>query len=71
MLYGTYLRLGLPVGASDIDVMRALRAKWKKGVRRDPALRDTRKATYRQILRYHQQARDLFFEVTRGTLGAE
>jgi hypothetical protein len=61
-VFGTYNRLNVHVGASDIDVVRAARRKLKKSVRRARVHREGRHAFYRKMLAYHHEARDLFIE---------
>ncbi len=46
-MYGTYLRLGVRVWASDRTVIRAARRKLTRSARRDPAKREARKRFYR------------------------
>lgn len=70
-MYGTYGRLGLHVGDSDIAVIRATRRKFRKEVRRDPGLRDARKLTYRTMIAHHRDARNLYRDVMRGELDGE
>lgn len=62
-MFGTYCRLGLPVWASDLDVIRATRRKMKKSALRDATKRDARKSVYRAILAHHRDARDLYREI--------
>jgi hypothetical protein len=52
-MYGVYLRLGVRVHASWRDVIRAASQKLRPAARANPALRDIRKAFYRQMLAYH------------------
>lgn len=58
-MFGTYQRLGLHVSASNRDVVRAARKKLQLVFRRQPALRDYRKAFYRQMIGHHTAARKL------------
>lgn len=50
-----YNALWVHVSASDLDVMRALRAKWLPNMRDCPTLREQRHAFYRGVLRCHHQ----------------
>lgn len=60
--FGTYNRLNLHVSATGRDVIRAARTKIAEHHRRDPAMREARKAFYRQMLEYHAGAQDLVRE---------
>ena len=53
--YGTYQRLGVPVFASRLTLLRAATRALTKACRRDPAKRGPRHAFYRQCLEYQQQ----------------
>lgn len=70
-MYSMYLRLGLNVADSDVAVIRATRKRFRKEVRRAPLLRDSRHQTYRLMLTYHREARDLYRDVMRGDLSGE
>jgi hypothetical protein len=61
-MYGTYLRLGVTVWASDRAVIRAARRKLARSARRDPAKREARKRFYREMLKHHANARRLVAE---------
>ena len=61
-MYGTYLRLDVPVWASDHTVIRAARRKLARSARRDPAKRDARKRFYREMLEHHANAQRLVAE---------
>lgn len=61
-MYGMYCRLNLRVSASNITVIRAVRRKFRRGVRRDPAFRQARKDIYRQMLGYHAEHQKLVRE---------
>lgn len=65
-MYGVYLRLGLHVSASEIDVIRAARKILTPEARRDPKFRATRKQMYRDLLVHHEQACKLYRFVMRG-----
>ena len=58
-MFGTYQRLRLPISASNVAVIRAVRRKFTKASRRDPAMREGRKHVYRAMLDYHAKARGL------------
>ena len=58
-MYSTYQRLNLHVSASWRDVVRQSMTKIAPYHRRDPAKREARKAFYRQMLDYHEQAREM------------
>lgn len=58
-MYGTYERLHVWVWASDEELIRAAWKKMTKKGRRDPKLREARKAFYREMLQYHHQAQEL------------
>jgi len=61
-MYGTYLRLGIPVWASDRTVIRAAQRKLTRSARRDPAKREARKRFYREMLEHHANAQRLVAE---------
>lgn len=58
-MYGTYLRLGVTVWASDRMVIRAAQRKLTRSARRDPAKREARKRFYREMLAHHANAQRL------------
>ncbi len=53
--YGTYQRLGVPVFAPRLTLLRAAVRILTKKSRRDPAKRAARHAFYRECLEYQQQ----------------
>lgn len=55
-MFATYLRLHLPVWASDMDVIRAARRKIAKHHQRGRATRDARHQFYRVMLGHHARA---------------
>ena len=55
-MYGTYQRLGLPVSASNLAVIRAASQKLKPGARSPREYRTFRHNYYREMLKYHGQA---------------
>jgi hypothetical protein len=61
-MYGTYLRLGVTVSASDRTVIRPARRKLTRSARRDPAKREARKRFYREMLEHHANAQRLVAE---------
>ncbi|MBB5520191.1 hypothetical protein [Amphiplicatus metriothermophilus] len=61
-MYGTYLRLGVAVWASDRSVIRAARRKLTRTVQPDPAKREARKRFYRDMLEHHASAQRLVAE---------
>lgn len=64
-MFGTYNRLGLHVGASDLVVIRAL---WKRlnADGQSRAQRVARRRLYSLILQEHAKARRLYVQVMRG-----
>jgi len=62
MMYGTYQRLRVHVGASNIAVIRAARKKLAKRCWHDSAYRDGRKLFYRNMLEYHADAQRMVRE---------
>ncbi len=58
-MYGMYLRLGITVHDEWRVVVRAAARKLKPRARRDPTLRGERHRFYRQMLVYHEQAREI------------
>jgi hypothetical protein len=61
-MYGTYLRLDVPVWASNRAVIRAARRKLTRSARRDPTKREARKRFYREMLEHHANAQRLVAE---------
>jgi hypothetical protein len=59
-MFGTYCRLNVHCMDSNVTVIRAARKALHKKARRDPALRENRKAFYRAILAEHANARAVF-----------
>jgi GrpB-like predicted nucleotidyltransferase (UPF0157 family) len=51
--------LHVHIYASDVDVLRAVRRKFKRAARRNPAFREERKRVYREMLAHHHAARNL------------
>jgi hypothetical protein len=60
MYTGTYDRLRVTVHASDREVIRRARQKMAPKARHHLAFRAMRKEFYREMLRIHHDARDLF-----------
>lgn len=58
-MFGTYQRLRLHVSATPREVIKAAQGKLKKAARYSREQRAARHAFYRQMLEYHQGARDL------------
>ena len=54
-----YHRLGLPVWATDREVLKALRRKLKPSARRGRKSRKNRHALMRGVLKVHHNARNL------------
>lgn len=63
-MLGTYNRLGVPVWASNLTVIRAARRKLRDP--RNKSERVARKRFYRQMLEQHVGARELYDFVQRG-----
>ena len=61
-MYGTYLRLGVTVWASNREVIRAARRKLTPSARHDPAKREARKRFYSEMLEHHANAQRLVAE---------
>lgn len=59
-MYGTYLRLNVPVWATNRQVIKAARAKIQKKCRTGAKHREGRKLFYRSMLDYHAKAGRLF-----------
>jgi hypothetical protein len=57
---GTYMRLGVHVGASNREVIRAARTKLANP--RNPAERKDRHTFFRYMLKHHERARDLYIQ---------
>lgn len=64
--YGTYMRLGLHVIASNLDVIRAARAKIAPHHRTGRDKREARREFYRAMLENHAEALALYHDVARG-----
>lgn len=62
MMFGTYQRLNVPVWASNMQVIRAARAKLRPSCWHDTSYREGRKLFYRNMLEYHAQALRLYLE---------
>lgn len=58
-MFGAYTRLGVHVGASNRDVIRAASRKLKKRFRFARKHRAARHKFYRQMLRHHRDHRKL------------
>jgi hypothetical protein len=56
------------VGTSDLGVIRAVRNSMRSEAKTDPALRDFRKACYRQALATHRANQDEYARIMRGNL---
>lgn len=54
-----YLAMGLPISASSREVIRAAVRALHPGLRRNRALRASRRRFYREMLNEHDAARDL------------
>jgi hypothetical protein len=67
-MYSTYLRLGLHVADSDLQVVKAARSKMMPHCRFGPEKRDARHQFYRAMLRYHHEARGLYRDVMYGEI---
>ena len=61
-MFGTYQRLRVHVGASNMEVIRAARKKLAKRCWHDPSYREGRKLFYRNMLDYHHEAQELVRE---------
>lgn len=61
-MYGTYERLNLSVFASDMEVIRAVRKKFKRAMLHNREVREARHKVYRCMLQYHADARALVME---------
>lgn len=59
-MYGTYQRLRVPVWASDMTVIRAIRRKLRRECRTPRKYRADRHKIYRTILRYHHDAQRIW-----------
>lgn len=59
MVYATYERLNLHVRASGVEVIRAVRKKFHKKAL-VPQMRENRKAIYREMLKHHKEAGELY-----------
>lgn len=67
-MFGTYQRLGLPVCASDMDVIRATRRKLEPRHLYNRQHRAGRHAIYRAALDHHHRAESLYFNVMKGNI---
>lgn len=65
-MYSTYCRLNVHVLASDITVIREVRKRLRSEVLQDRSARGRRHEIYKLILAEHKDARELYFDVTRG-----
>jgi hypothetical protein len=61
-MFGTYERLNVSIYASPREVLRAARRKLNPMFLRDRDVRERRHEFYRQMLKYHTQARELAAE---------
>jgi hypothetical protein len=61
-MYGTYQRLNLHVYATDREVIRAVRKKFKRAMLHNHEVRKARHDVYRKMLEYHHEARALVRE---------
>lgn len=59
MTFSLYSRLRVPTWASDRDVIAAVRNKIEPHHRRNPALRHSRHALYRNMIAEHRKAQRL------------
>lgn len=62
-MFSTYLRLRVPVLASEREVIRAAQQRIAKHHRTGPSKAAERKVFYRQMLRHHHDARALLVRV--------
>ena len=60
--YGTYQRLGVPVFAPRLTLLRAAVRALTKASRRDPAKRALRHAFYREVLEYQRKDQAICIE---------
>lgn len=60
MTFALYLRLGLHVSASNIDVIRACRTKIAEHHLWCREMKELRKQFYRSAIDYHRQARAVY-----------
>lgn len=58
MTFGIYCRLGVPIWASDRQVIRAARGRIARAARRDSGLRAERRIFYAAMLRFHHGEQD-------------
>lgn len=58
-MFAQYIRLHVPIYASDLAVIRAARQRLAPDAIRDPARRHARHAYYRDMLDNHRDAQDL------------
>ena len=68
-MFGTYQRLNVHVMEPDIAVVRAARERIHVRHRNSPEKKKERKIFYREMLKYHEEERELFlysYSVTKG-----
>jgi hypothetical protein len=58
-MYGTYERLNVHVHASNLALLRAARMKLRPDVRTSREHREARHKFYREMMKYHADAREL------------
>lgn len=58
-MFAAYQRLGVPVTASNLAVIRAAQKRLQPAARRNPALREFRRTYYRRMLAQHREAQML------------
>ncbi len=63
-MYGLYCRLNVHVMASNLTVIRELRKRMVKKTLQDRTCRERRHEVYRTILVEHQEAKELYLDVT-------
>ena len=68
-MFGTYQRLGVHVMAPNIAVVRAARELIHIRHRNLPEKKKERKIFYKEILKYHEEERELFLYAYSGTKG--
>lgn len=67
MMTGVYNRLGVPVWASNLTLIRALRKKLNPGILKGHgANRKARRKLYREIIRIHTKAGRLYWLAMQG-----
>lgn len=67
-MFGTYNRLGLPVWATERQVIRAARFKLTRRARWGRECRSERHKFLRQMLAHHVDARKLYADVVMGSI---